>query len=158
METSSFYLLRNSAYMNMGVHLTVELFRVTALIVSSTIPIIPVISVTFGMILNDPDNTIYDPPQQRFEAMRRTLVEELNTIKDKNTKAANEQRKRILDGISVIDKLLETVKDKDNLYQFIWNTLTPKGRRSRAAVDYQRAIGKYMSNDLRIASAMFNVE
>ncbi|WP_216088735.1 hypothetical protein, partial [Shigella flexneri] len=89
---------------------------------SSTIPIIPVISVTFGMILNDPDNTIYDPPQQRFEAMRRTLVEELNTIKDKNTKAANEQRKRILDGIAVIDKLLETVKDKDNLYQFIWNT------------------------------------
>ncbi|EBV0299523.1 hypothetical protein DNH98_18475 [Salmonella enterica subsp. enterica serovar Enteritidis] len=158
METSPFYLLRNSSYMNMGVHLTIELFRVTALIAQAAIPILPVISVTFGMILNDPDNTIYDPPQERFEAMRRTLVEELNTIKDKNTKAANEQRKRILDGIAVIDRILLTVKDKDNLYQFIWKTLTPKGRRDRAAVDYQRAIGKYMSNDLRIASAMFNVD
>jgi hypothetical protein len=45
------------------------------------------------------------------------------------------------------------VKDKDNIYSFLMGTLTPAGRRERKAVDYQRSLERYLSNDLRVASA-----
>ncbi|EDJ3473638.1 hypothetical protein CGY83_16245 [Salmonella enterica subsp. enterica serovar Enteritidis] len=155
-ETSQFYLCRNASYMNYGVHLMLEMLNVSLLIVASTNPIglfFTTISVAFGLIVNDPRNTIYDPPQERFETMRRNLVEELNTLKGSTTKEANEHRKRILQGIASIDELLKTVKDKDNVFSFIMKTLTPSGRRERAGVDYQRTMERYLSNDLRVASA-----
>lgn len=155
-EVDRFYLLRNRSYMNYGVHLTLELAEVASLIVAAISPfgwLFGSISVLFGLVANDPENTIYDPPQERFETMRRALVEELNTLKDKNTKAANDQRKRILDGIASVDNLLKRVKDKDNIYSFILGTLTPSGRRERQAVDYQRSLERYLSNDLRVAAA-----
>ncbi|QVW55161.1 hypothetical protein pEaSNUABM29_00117 [Erwinia phage pEa_SNUABM_29] len=156
METSQFYLFRNRSYMNYGAHLALEMMEVAMLIVGVASPVglfISTISMAFGLIINDPKGTIYDPPQERFETIRRNLVEELNTIKDQNTKAANDHRKRILAGIASIDKLLLTVKDKDNIYSFIMKTLTPSGRRERAGVDYQRSLERYLSNDLRVASA-----
>ncbi|EED6472254.1 hypothetical protein XI41_25820, partial [Salmonella enterica subsp. enterica serovar Derby] len=155
-ETSQFYLCRNASYMNYGVHLMLEMLNVSLLIVASTNPVglfFTTISVAFGLIVNDPRNTIYDPPQERFETMRRNLVEELNTLKGSTTKEANEHRKRILQGIASIDELLKTVKDKDNVFSFIMKTLTPGGRRERAGVDYQRTMERYLSNDLRVASA-----
>lgn len=156
MESDRFYLLRNRSYMNYGVHLSLEMMEVAYLVVSFISPIgmlFGAVSLLFGLVINDPENTIYDPPQERFEAMRRNLVEELNTLKDKNTKAANDQRKRILDGIAAVDNILKTVKDKDNIYSFMMKTLTPAGRRERKAVDYQRSLERYLSNDLRVASA-----
>lgn len=156
MEKSNWWILRDNAYTNIYTHLFGQLLEAAGLIVSLTTPsgiIFSVITVTFGLLINDPGNTIYDPPQERFETLRRNLVEELNTLKGVNTKQANEQRKRCLDGIASIDKILLTVKDKDNLYAFIMKTLVPSGRKEVAAVDYQRALERYMSNDLRVASA-----
>ncbi|MCT7476079.1 hypothetical protein N5V81_13935 [Escherichia coli] len=46
------------------------------------------------------------------------------------------------------------MKDKDNVFSFIMKTLTPGGRRERAGVDYQRTMERYLSNDLRVASAL----
>jgi hypothetical protein len=154
LETSPMYLLRSSSYMNMGVHLTLELGRVALLVLWSTQPIgllMAALSVTFGMLANDPSATIYDPPQERFETMRRVLVEELKTLEGISTKDANAHRSRILEGISQVDALLKTVKDKDNLYGFIYKNLVPSGRRERDAVDYQRDLESYMSNDLTVA-------
>lgn len=155
-ETSRFYLCRSSSYMNYGVHLLLELLDVSMYVAAVTNPIgifFATISLSFGLIVNDPRNTIYDPPQERFETMRRNLVEELNTIKGCSTKEANDHRKRILQGIAAIDELLKSVKDKENIFSFIMGTLTPNGRRERAGVDYQRTMERYLSNDLRVASA-----
>lgn len=156
METSSFYLFRHSSYMNMGVHVTLELARVASLIVLTTSPIgvlFTIINIGFGLLANDPSSTIYDPPQERFETMRRTLVEELKGLEGKNTKDVTAQRQRVLDGITQVDSLLKTVKDKDNVYSLIYKYLIPSGRRERQSVDYQRELESYLSNDLVIASA-----
>lgn len=154
LETSPMYLLRSSSYMNMGVHLTLELGRVMMLILWATNPVgllLSAASIAFGMLSNDPADTIYDPPQERFETMRRALIEELKTFEGINTKDANAHRQRILAGISQIEDLLKTVKDKDNLYSFIYKNLVPSGRRERDAVDYQRDLESYMTNDLTVA-------
>jgi len=156
MEMSQWWILRHNSYTNIYTHLFGELFNMAILIVGATTPfgiVYASVMVAFGLIINDPENTIYDPPQERFETLRRNLVEELNVLKGLNTKAANEQRQRCLDGIASLDQILKTVKDKDNIYSFIMKTLTPAGRKERAAVDYQRALEGYMSNDLRVASA-----
>ncbi|MGK7530188.1 hypothetical protein, partial [Salmonella enterica] len=61
-ETSQFYLCRNASYMNYGVHLMLEMLNVSLLIVASTNPVglfFTTISVAFGLIVNDPRNTIY---------------------------------------------------------------------------------------------------
>lgn len=154
LETAPMYLLRSSSYMNMGVHLTLELGRVSLLVLWSTTPmglLLATASIAFGLLANDPSATIYDPPQERFETMRRALVEELKTLEGANTKAANAHRQRILEGISQIDDLLKVVKDKDNLYAYIYKNLIPSGRRERDAVDYQRDVESYLSNDLTVA-------
>jgi len=156
MEMSDWWIFRNNSYTNIYTHMVAELINVSWLIVTMTSPLgvlIGSISIMFGLITNDPGNTTYDPPQERFEALRRNLVEELNTLKGVNTKPANEQRQRCLNGIAQLDQILKTVKDKDNLYSFVLKTLTPTGRKERAAVDYQRQLESYLSNDLRIASA-----
>lgn len=156
MEMSNWWLLRNDSYTNIYTHLFSELFTLTTLVVSMTQPIgavFTIITVAFGLLINDPGSTIYDPPQERFEALRRNLVEELNTLKGVNTKRAQENRDRCLKGIAQLDKILLTVKDKDNVYAFVMKTLTPNGRKERASVDYHRQLEGYLANDLRVASA-----
>lgn len=156
MEMSNWWILRNNSYTNIYTHLISELLEVSWLIAGFTNPIgtvFSVISITFGLLINDPGSTIYDPPQERFESLRRNLVEELNTLKGVNTKQANENRERCLKGIAQLDQILKTVKDKDNIYSFLFKTCTAYGRKEVAAVDYQRQLESYMSNDLRIASA-----
>lgn len=156
LETSNWWLLRNNSYTNIYTHLFGEIFRITGLITMMATPfgfVYSAVAIAFGLMINDPANTIYDPPQERFEALRRNLVEELNVLKGVSTKAANEQRKRVLDGIAQLDKILLTVKDKDNIFAFLMKNATATGRREKEAVDYQRQLEKYLSNDLRIASA-----
>ena len=156
METSNWWILRNNSYTNIYTHLMGQLVVMGWLIAGLSTPIgliYSVINITFGLMINDPGNTIYDPPQERFESLRRNLVEELNTLKGVNTKQANANRDRCLKGIAALDQILLTVKDKDNIYSFIMKNCTSYGRKEVAAVDYQRQLESYMSNDLRIASA-----
>jgi hypothetical protein len=156
MEMSNWWILRNNAYTNIYTHLFGELIEISGLVIAMTNPIgvvFSTISIMFGLLINDPGSTIYDPPQERFEALRRNLVEELNTLKGVNTKQAQENRDRCLKGIVQLDQILKNVKDKDNIYSFIMKNLTSYGRKEKAAVDYQRQLESYMSNDLRIASA-----
>ncbi|QVW28559.1 hypothetical protein pEaSNUABM8_00062 [Erwinia phage pEa_SNUABM_8] len=156
MEMSNWWILRNNAYTNIYTHLFGELIEISGLVIAMSNPIGAVfstISVLFGLLINDPGSTIYDPPQERFEALRRNLVEELTTLKGVNTKQAQENRDRCLKGIAQLDQILKNVKDKDNVYAFILKNLTSYGRKEKAAVDYQRQLESYMSNDLRIASA-----
>jgi len=156
LETSSWYIFRNSSYMNYGVHTAIEtiyvLWMIGIAVTGGPLGVLCFgLNALLGTMIADPTTTIYDPPQERFETMRRTLVAELKTVEGKNTKDANAHRARILAGIAQVDELLKSVKDKDNVYSFIQKNILPSGRRETQAVDFQRDVEKYLNNNLTVA-------
>lgn len=154
MEASKSFVFKETAYRGMFGHVMVEALRTTLFIPASvTAAVLSAGIFCICLAFTDPSNDIYDKPEERFRTIRRTMTDELKSIEGLNNKAANTRRREILNDIAVIDAILETVKDKLNLFGIIHNFVLPKGRRERDAIQLQQDIESYMMSDLTIASA-----
>ncbi|MGL5397264.1 MAG: hypothetical protein ACRDBQ_18605 [Shewanella sp.] len=158
MESAPRWLWRHKSYCNPYMHFIGQAIYAAALVVGIMYGE-PVAAVLYGLTIltyayaENPENTTYDPPEERYKTIRRGLMEELNLYKDLNTKSANANRQRCLDDIARLDGILRKVSDKDSAMAFLLKTLTPYGRREAAAVDYQHAVERYLSSDLNAAAA-----
>lgn len=154
MENSKLFIFKDAAYRNTFEHVTIEALRAT-LMIPFGIPSAVMSAGIFCICLafTDPSNDIYDKPEERFRTIRRSMMDELKTIEGLNNKKANERRRGILNDIAVIDAILDTVKDKLNIFGLVHNYVLPKGRRERDAIALQQDIEMYMASDLTLAAA-----
>lgn len=158
LETAPRWLWRHKSYCNPYTHLIGQFVFALALVSGVLYGDVLSSLLNGAMILTyvyteNPENTMYDPPEARYNTLRRGLMEELNLYKGINTKSANENRKRCLDDIARIDSLLTKVSDKDSMMAAILKFATPYGRREAAGVDYQETVERYLSSDLNAAAA-----
>lgn len=158
LEQSPMYLARNTSFIDYGTHIVLQSVTLAAIIYSAVFnPFLITGLYVTGLILTDPQDYVYDRPEERFQTMRRTMMEELRLYEGLNTKEANEARKRVLREIATVDALLADVKDKTNLFKAFHDYLTPSGRREKKAVEFQQDIEQLMTSSLAVASAKLSV-
>ncbi len=109
--------------------------------------------VALGLHLNDPDDTLYDEPVERYNSMRRALVAQLKDIEGGSGAEVLEARRRTLAAIATIDELLTHVNENENIFTFVQKNWMPKGRKSQAVVKYQHDLESYLVNDLTVISS-----
>ncbi|ANZ50238.1 putative virion structural protein [Erwinia phage vB_EamM_Phobos] len=154
LESSPMYLARNSAFIDYGTHIVTQVALLGFVIYNAAyMPFVTAGLCVLGLVISDPQNYIYDQPQERFETLRRTMMQELRVYEGVNSKEANEYRKRILKEVGVVDNLLSEVKDKDNVFKLFHDYLTPSGRREKRAIEFQQDIERFLTSDLALASA-----
>lgn len=158
MESAPRWLWRHNSYCNPYLHFAGQAIYAVALVMGVLFTDVISALIYGGLILTyvyteNPENTMYDPPEERYKTLRRGLMEELNLYKGVNTKSANENRQRCLDDIERIDNLLTKVSDKDSAMGALLKLVTPYGRREKAGVEYQAAVERYLSSDLNAAAA-----
>ncbi|ANZ48897.1 putative virion structural protein [Erwinia phage Derbicus] len=158
LETSPMYIARNNSFIDFGTHIVTQVALVGFIIWNAYYsPIIVAGLCILGLVITDPQDYIYDQPQERFTTLRRTMVEELRVYEGVNSKEANEYRKRILREIGVVDQLLSQTTDKANVFKLFHDYLTPSGHRERKAISFQQDLETFLTSDLAVASARLNL-
>lgn len=158
LEQSPMYLARNAAFIDYGTHIVLQTLLLAAIIHNGIFsPFLVGGLCVLGFVMTDPQDYVYDRPEERFHTMRRTMMEELRLYEGQHSKEANEARKRILREIGMVDELLVNVKDKTNVFKAFHDYLTPSGRREKKAIEFQQDIEKLMTSSLAIAAAKLSV-
>lgn len=109
----------------------------------------PIIAILL-LILCIPGDKIYDDPQARITIARKQLVQSL-----KDTKGQPELHKAIMEQIDAIDRISGVLKDRRTLYQFIYQSITPRGRTMYKQEVYMKAIENLLFNDTYLNAAKF---
>lgn len=99
-----------------------------------------------SFLANDPNNKIYDDPQQRLENIRRQCVE---ALKAKYLKP--NQKAQWLEYIADIDIILKEYNDKRNLYELIWGIFSSR-RQAKSQVELQKDLESLAANNLYISA------
>lgn len=163
LDTSVGWLMQNRAYDTFGAHYVVEASRLLILVAANATTSPLGFAIGMGLLtgigtllFGDTTENMYDTPEQRYLAMRRCLVEQLNDMKSADpSPETNAALKRNLEGIATIDKLLESVKDKDSLFTFIHKKLFPSGRQNDEVSLYNADLEAFALNDLIVQAAKF---
>lgn len=158
LEMNSGVLFRNRSYRTYGGFMVIEAAKIAAAV--TMIGSASILAATFatycvitGLIMADPELTIYDPPEERFKTQRQYLINELRYFEALKGPKVAEERKRILDGIAVLDELLAKVKDKNGLFDLLYKYLIPSTRNANRELEFQKSFEAFMSNDLTVASS-----
>ena len=85
--------------------------------------------------------------------MRRALIARLKDIEGGSGPEVADMRQRCLEGISVLDGVLEKVNDRDTFYTYIIKRWTDHGRKNAEAVSYQHDLESYIDNDLSVITS-----
>lgn len=105
-----------------------------------------------GFLMTNPLDALYDDQKDRLIR----IVEELRyALKDKNLEA--EEKKSILNDISVVEETLNALNDNMGVYEFIWAKVFPWGRADAANISHQKQLEQMLNNPLYEASAKLSL-
>lgn len=158
-ETSMGWAFTNRAYDSWGSWYLLEAVRMTTLTgISVVFPgfgglVLTGAALAMGLYLNDTNDSLYDDPKERYQTMRRALIARLKDIEGGSGPEVADMRQRCLEGISVLDGVLEKVNDRDTFYTYIIKRWTENGRRNAEAVSYQHDLESYIDNDLSVITS-----
>lgn len=140
--------LVDRSVMPMGMHVAIETaWLVSNLVILPSAPFVAMATILTSYLVSDPSCSLYDRPEERLEAIRQTMVDQLKHVK------GGDGRKRILEDLNRLDAITEKVKDKYTLMEMVHLYLTPGGRKDRKAISFHKELESYIFNELFVASA-----
>tara|TARA_Y100001956_G_scaffold46996_1_gene45636 strand:- start:495 stop:1826 length:1332 start_codon:yes stop_codon:yes gene_type:complete len=140
--------LVDRSIMPMGVHVAIETaWMVSVLLGGIASPIFAIGTVLTAYLASDPSTSLYDRPEERLEAIRQTMIDQLKHV------TKGDAHKRILEDLDRIDAIMEMVEDKYTVMEMVHLYLTPGGRKDRKAISFHKELESYLFNELFVASA-----
>ena len=104
---------------------------------------IPLIFVGMVLVWGSYEDRLYDTPAERFDRIRRDLVQSL-----KNPKLSKHQREEIIADLDVIDKIISGYTDRRSLMNLIWQSLHPRRKKAYNDRIFQQELEKIINNDI----------
>jgi hypothetical protein len=104
------------------------------------------------LAIGNPIAEMYDPPKDRFRKIKQQLND---ALKDKDLPAA--VRQKHLDDFKIITEVMDKMYDNETVYNFIWSTLFPWGRKQAKSVREFQETEALLNNDLFAAAALVTV-
>lgn len=101
------------------------------------------------MVISDPNNKIYDDPNERLENIKKQLI---GALKDKSI-PANRSKQIVLE-IKTIENLLKEYHSNENFYTMLWK-LSSSRRSIKNDIDFQKRLEGLSSNNLYVLSSQF---
>ncbi|MBE0438190.1 MAG: hypothetical protein IBX57_00290 [Gammaproteobacteria bacterium] len=100
------------------------------------------------IIFGKPTESLYDNTFDRFSRIKRDMVDSL-----KNPKLDSETKKRIASDIEDVDKIINGLTNRKDIFTSIWLTLNSKGRREYDQMTFQHELEQLANNDLFVKAA-----
>ncbi len=143
-------------YQSKGVHYTIQAFTVltTALLSTAGIiitPLLPIL-IIFGLVMDRPQEKVYDEPMQRFTRIRNEYIAAL-----KQVGLSREMKSVYLDDIQAMDKIISAMNKNVGWLEWVWVNWIPSGKRTAKAEAYQQLIERMGNNDLFMKSASYEL-
>lgn len=136
------------SFMPMSAHVAIETaFWMSNVFAATILPGVVAMTVLMSYLASDPSTSVYDRPEERLNAIRQTMIDQLKWVK------TGDARERILADIDRLDSIMEGIKDKYSLMEMVHLYLTPGGRKDRKAISFHKELESYIFNDLFVASA-----
>ena len=137
----------NISYRSLAVYLAVEMIKVIL------IANLAFLSILFLVVMFDSqDGGGYDLPSARLKRIRDQATQYL-----KNKQISDVERRRILDEIESIDKLLAEVTNRKQLFTYIHEFFSKRTRDERAYRKLQYELEDIAMNDLYVKAAEFKL-
>lgn len=105
-----------------------------------------------GILMSNPWVTEYDKPEARIELIRKRLMHMLS-----DRSLTKEEKLDIEEDIVVIDKVKESVKDKDTLVELFWGNLMKQGRRAKRELEFAKTVEAMVHNESFREAAAFSI-
>jgi len=138
----------NISYRSLAVYLAVEMIKV--ILISSNLAFLGIL---FLMVMFDSqDGGGYDLPSARLKRIRDQATQYL-----KNKQISDVERRRILDEIESIDKLLAEMTNRKQLFTYIHEFFSKRTRDERAYRKLQYELEDIAMNDLYVKAAEFKL-
>jgi hypothetical protein len=147
-----------STFGNVG-FLSMEALKLLSLTATILVPIaigapvlaIPGIFHLFAItIICNPQEKVYDDPEDRVKTVRRQINEGL---KQKDISA--KQRKMLLDDLEIIEQVESGLNDRRNLNEFLWAKVFPWGKKSANQAAMMKELEELANNDMFVLAAKF---
>ena len=103
---------------------------------------LPLAIVPLIMVIADSHDLTYDTPEVRYKRIRNQLVE---ALKAKTIPAPD--KKAYLDDLAAVDAVLETVKDREQFFGWLYNLVSFKYRKRVSDVELAQELESYASNN-----------
>lgn len=103
---------------------------------------LPLSIVPLIMVLADSQDLTYDTPEVRYKRIRNQLVE---ALKAKNIPQPD--KKAYMDDLAAVDAVIETVKDKEQFFGWLYNLVSSKYRKRINDVELAQELESYASNN-----------
>lgn len=137
----------NISYRSLAVHLAVEMIKV--ILISN----LAFLGILFLVVMFDSqDGGGYDLPSARLKRIRDQATQYL-----KNKQISDVERRRILDEIESIDKLLAEMTNRKQLFTYIHEFFSKRTRDERAYRKLQYELEDIAMNDLYVKAAEFKL-
>ena len=138
----------NISYRSLAVYLAVEMIKVILLTSNPAFLVILFLMVMF----DSQDGGGYDLPSARLKRIRDQATQYL-----KNKQISDVERRRILDEIESIDKLLAEMTNRKQLFTYIHEFFSKRTRDERAYRKLQYELEDIAMNDLYVKAAEFKL-
>jgi hypothetical protein len=137
----------NISYRSLGVYLAVEMIKV--ILISN---IFLLVILFLAVMFDSQDGGGYDLPSARLKRIRDQATQYL-----KNKQISDVERRRILDEIESIDKLLAEMTNRKQLFTYIHEFFSKRTRDERAYRKLQYELEDIAMNDLYVKAAEFKL-
>ena len=137
----------NISYRSLAVYLAVEMIKVILISIPGFLGILFLM-----VILDSQDGGGYDLPSARLKRIRDQATQYL-----KNKQISDVERRRILDEIESIDKLLAEMTNRKQLFTYIHEFFSKRTRDERAYRKLQYELEDIAMNDLYVKAAEFKL-
>ena len=137
----------NISYRSLAVYLAVEMIKV---ILISNLAFLGILFLV--VMLDSQDGGGYDLPSARLKRIRDQATQYL-----KNKQISDVERRRILDEIESIDKLLAEMTNRKQLFTYIHEFFSKRTRDERAYRKLQYELEDIAMNDLYVKAAEFKL-
>lgn len=131
--------------------LVVVIVTLAGMIVTAYAPPYLILILIMIFIIRPLDKT-YDETPHRFARVRREIID---SLKDRNVPA--DYRRRTLDDLAAIDKILSGLEYKRDWLEAVWTYIIPSGRKANAHMALQHTLEKLANSDLVIAASKFQL-
>lgn len=139
----------DKAYRPTSLHTLLNLMKFLAF---TSLATFSVVGWMIPLMLGNPLSQAYDKPQRRIEKIRQQVS---TALKDRDIDP--EERKALLEDVKLIDAALVNIKEHNDVYEYIWKTAFPWGRKQQSMIKVQEDLEKMMNNRLYEAAATLKV-
>lgn len=105
-----------------------------------------------GIFLSDPTAGDYDDPYKRAKRVREQIV---SSLRDKTL--TKEERRTRLEELTIIDEVMDGVRDNEPLFDFIWRRVVEGGSSRMKAKLNQERLESLINNDVYVLGSVLEI-